>query len=687
MAHLTDRDIERIAASLSGEHGAFPVSNLVNYGSTIVVRPGARTSQGVVFAGVEVGAMLPCEYVAVPVAVEYGAESGADLLDLDAELGGEIASLAADVLGVASADLRHPAVRARYARVTEKFRFRVSQLRSGKQAVKASSLARAQRGLKRLGKIWKHMGKLGIDRASLASPSTLAAELAGAKVFRPQLRPSSPIAPLATRYPATRPSAVLMSSHARHRYVPHRVAPTVAVASPAPVAPVAAPVAAPAAKKYTPVSKAYLADQAALEREIQSGTPSYFGASDHAVGQEDLGADLRAETIGYLFGSTEHDYFGVAEESFGGLSSGSDVEFTSEDFRALFGRDPGEALVEVFGDADLEALARSGDASAMIDVLGGILESERLAGLADQAGWGRPAYARRFRRLSRQRSNVARLAKVRMESPVVYDGSVVLDEDDDEYDDGILHLGADEFDDEGDEGEGEEGGGDQGDDKGSKPKSTSIDTGHAKAANLQRRALLPSVADVRALGEKGEGTILDRTERAAKLVTQLTDVLRSIAPNGSVNYARLRPVGLGSFGDAGADPVIVIGIQKRTTAAPVDLLEILVEEEVAEPSPGYDASEAVDMVMKTTHVSDYVGSMSRGSSPRGSMSLLEALVIPSTNAEGMNDVERAVYGPVLYGAANGRGNVVSGVAPDAWPNGDAAPLPPPRRIGAEVYGA
>ena len=97
------------------------------------------------------------------------------------------------------------------------------------------------------------------------------------------------------------------------------------------------------------------------------------------------------------------------------------------------------------------------------------------------------------------------------------------------------------------------------------------------------------------------------------------------------------------------------------------------------------------MMMKTTHVSDYVGSMSRGgtagSSPRGSMSLLEALVIPSTNAEGMNDVERAVYGPVLYGAANGRGNVVSGVASNAWPNGDATPLPPPRRIGAEVYGA
>ena len=74
------------------------------------------------------------------------------------------------------------------------------------------------------------------------------------------------------------------------------------------------------------------------------------------------------------------------------------------------------------------------------------------------------------------------------------------------------------------------------------------------------------------------------------------------------------------------------------------------------------------------------------------MNLLSILTLPSTNAEGMNDVERAVYGPVLYGAANSNSRnsgkaIVSGVASDAWPNGNAAPLPPPRRIGAEVYGA
>ena len=733
MANLTDRDLERIAASLSGEHGTFPVSNLVNYGSTVVVRPGARTSHGVVFAGVEVGAMLPCDYVAVPMAVEYGAESGADLMDLDAEVGAEIASLHADLTRVGSrnartagstldalgsisgSDLRHHVVRARYAKVTEKFRFRVSKLGSAKNAAgKTASLARAQRALKRLTKIWKLMAKLGVDRSGLSSPRALAAELSGTKVIRTKLRPSSPIVPLQTRYPATRPSTVLMPA-ARYQYVPNRVAPTLTpvpvvapVAAPvaaapvapvaAPVAPVAAPVAPVAAavvapKGYTPVSKVYLADQAALEREIQAGTPSYMGESDHAMGQEDLSADLRAETIGYLFGAMEHDYFGVAEDS----SIGPDIEFTSEDFRSLFGRDAGSALVDVFGDADLDQLSLRGQTSAMIDILGGVLESERLAGFADRVGRVNPRLAGRYNRLSRRSSNAARLARVQMEAPVIYEP--ILDEDEDGLlDDSLLRLGEDfgeddSSDDESSDDSSEESSEESSDDSSdassdeSGPASKSsksakpavIDAGQAKAANLQRRVLLPSVADVRALGTRDSGNILDRTERATKLVTQLTDVLRAIAPSGSVNYARLRPVSMGSMG-SDADPVIVIGIQKRTSSEPSDLLEILMEEEVAEVSPGYDAAEAVDMMTRMTDVSDYVGSASRyfeGEDDSGSLNFLAILTAPSTNAEGMNDVEQAVYGPVLYGAANTR----------AWPDGDAAPLPPPRRIGAEVYGA
>jgi hypothetical protein len=54
---------------------------------------------------------------------------------------------------------------------------------------------------------------------------------------------------------------------------------------------------------------------------------------------------------------------------------------------------------------------------------------------------------------------------------------------------------------------------------------------------------------------------------------------------------------------------------------------------------------------------------------QGSRSLLESLVAP------MRNVEECLYGPVLYGAGN------------RYPNGDEAPLPPPRRVGAEVYGA
>ncbi|NBU70349.1 MAG: hypothetical protein EBS53_02685 [Bacteroidetes bacterium] len=55
-------------------------------------------------------------------------------------------------------------------------------------------------------------------------------------------------------------------------------------------------------------------------------------------------------------------------------------------------------------------------------------------------------------------------------------------------------------------------------------------------------------------------------------MTQITDALRSISPSGSVNYARLVPAsGLGA-----SEPVVVIGIQKRT-GVPDSLLDVLYE--------------------------------------------------------------------------------------------------------------
>ena len=82
---LNDTDLERISAALSGTFGAFPISNLVNYGSTILIRPGARTTHGVVFSGAEVAAMLPDDFTAFPLAVEYAADSAPELGAIDAD--------------------------------------------------------------------------------------------------------------------------------------------------------------------------------------------------------------------------------------------------------------------------------------------------------------------------------------------------------------------------------------------------------------------------------------------------------------------------------------------------------------------------------------------------------------------------------------------------------------------------
>jgi len=644
---LTDTDIERISAALSGTFGAFPVSNLVNYGSTLILRPGARTTHGVVFSGAEVAAMLPDDFTAFPLAVEYAAESapelGADVMGLYAD------TLGADALGATAGQTAR--LRARYARVTERFRYWLSNRFTAGRAAAAlftAGLSETQnrknvagRALLRLKRIWARMGTLGVNRQGLVPPGRLEAELLG---FRgpPRARrvPAPPRVQILTRYPSTLPSAA--STSVTPAYAPSLVAPT--VTPPTVTAPVA-PVVPPASSTYTPVSKkvseAYFRDQAALEEELSTSTPSYggtcyYGASDYAVGQEDLAADLRAETIGYLFSAMEHDYYGI--------DGGEDVEFTSADFRALFGRGVGDRLA-AFGAEGMDGLS----APALVDLLDGVVSSERLLGLAEQMGAVRPALARQIRRKARSQMNAAHLAKIGLEDEV----------DEDELD------------------EGEE-----------KPKASSapaeMDTAQAKAANLQRRVLLPSVSELRSVREGKD--VLEKTQRATKLLTQITDALRSVAPNGSVNYARLAPCS----GTYGAEPVIVIGIQRKTGASS-DLLDLIYEEEVRRVPSGYDVPDAVAVMTSHTSISDYLGQDDSdvaymnnveealyGPVLYGSDEDLLGLLVEgsaSTLVATMNEAEDAVYGPVFYGAAN------------AYPDGQGSPLPPPRRVGAEVYGA
>jgi hypothetical protein len=676
MRTFTDADLTTIAQALSGEHGTFPVENLVNYGSTVVIRPGARTSHGVVMGGAEVCQRLNGDYVAFPLAVEYMAEPDGDF---EAQLGG----LEADVMGArpGGSALR---LRGRYARVTERFRHRLAQLRrSGRPAFRF----RANRALARLGMIWQRMGALRLNRAGLVPPSQLRAELQGLRAIPGALlRPASPVSSVATSLPQTSPFA------------------------PSPVAPVYAPawVSAPAPSvtlpsTYVPasrqVSQYYHADQAALEREIAEGAPSYYGATDYAVGQEELGADLRAETIGYLFGGAEHDYWG--------MSADEDIEFTSEDFRDLLKADIGDELADFAYDESIGS-------AVSIERLDDVLAGARMLAVARRHALVNPERARRLRKGALAMKNKASLAKLG------------LDEEIEEADAEIEEAKA-----------------------ASKPVAS--DPAVAKAANLQRRVLIPSASELRSVAE-GKGG-LEKVARASVLLTQITDALRSVSPSGSVNYARLRPRSFGS-----ATPVVtVIGIQKGT-GAPDSALDVLFEEEVPRFPVGYDVPDAVTAITRYTSVSDYSGSMnlllalvpdteSDDAFGADVAEMAKAWVkrtiylvrsktenLPATDgwtkgltgsalalgeavtewvianvvepAEGWSPeaailVSAALKKDAIEGKLNAakpedRSKVVVAInrvlgmrgsaSRVAWPDGGGAPLPPPRKLGSEVYG-
>lgn len=624
---MNDTDLERIAAALSGIHGAFPIHNLVNYGDTVMVRPGARTTGNVVYSGIEIASRLPSEYIAYPLAVEYAAED-----DGEDDLGEEVAAFGAEVVGASIK--KTVRLRARYARITEKFRMRVRNVR-GRGSKRDFRLA--TRALKRLNKIWARMGKVGINRGGLVPPPVLAAELRGARAMPiVRIRPARGVRFVQTAYPSTTPAA---PTPVQPTVAPAVIAPTAAPPSvPAPVTPVVAPAApaapaaaAPAAptSTYTPVSKQisklYLADQAALERELQATTPSYYGATDYLTGQEELAADLRAETIGYLFGAMEHDYFGV-----GGVGP---VEFTSSDFTAMFSGGCGCRMAEAFGDD----LLYGTPAGPLVDTLEGVLQAHRLEYAADELEDIDPVMSALLRREASNSHNAVELARLGLEEDAEDEGDEV-DADESESDEDA------------EESEPKQ--------KADTEKSDALDEKQAKTANRQRRAALPSMTEMRAVREGGNP--LEAADRAAKIVSRVTEALRSISPNGSVNYARLQP----RTGSSKAEPVIVIGIAKRGGKSKVDLVSELLEEEVPAVPKGYDAAEAVDAMMAFTHPSDYTEV-----AVQGSRSLLESLVAP------MSSVEDCLYGPVLYGAGN------------RYPVGSEAPLPPPRRVGAEVYGA
>lgn len=82
------RDLPAIAAQISSHYGsAFGADNLVNYGYTVIVKPGARTANGTPVTGAGVARALAASADVFPLAVTYGQAGGVDESPEDFERG------------------------------------------------------------------------------------------------------------------------------------------------------------------------------------------------------------------------------------------------------------------------------------------------------------------------------------------------------------------------------------------------------------------------------------------------------------------------------------------------------------------------------------------------------------------------------------------------------------------------
>ena len=268
-------DTVAIAGALSGHYGVVSAADLVDYGQTVIVKPGAKTDQGVMLTGAYIAGVLGDEYAVYPLGIEYGTDRlNDDLGLLDAEL---------DALGETLEDLDDgfgdaygkggSRVRKRYLRVLARYRKCMTKLGIKE---KKGRVRRCDRRYRKMLKRWQKMQRKGIDTSDLVSPEQARAAFA---------EPSGPVqGPRVIAPPA--------------QYVP-------------PVLPMV--------PQYGPPGGGggYFDDQAALEREMASIAPSY-GAD-----QRQLVADLRAEADTYALSGIEHDYFGLG-------GSDVDVRYTED---------------------------------------------------------------------------------------------------------------------------------------------------------------------------------------------------------------------------------------------------------------------------------------------------------------------------------------------------------------------
>jgi len=200
-APMSNPEINKIAASLSGYHGAFGAGNLAHVSDgVVVVKPGAMTSDGRVLSGRDVAAMLGSDYHVFPVALEYGA-SDEEILglfsgdDVDAEMAAMEDELDNDddFFGDAmGGKFQEKSLNRRYKRVYGRFAKCRALLQSGKGYTSAVRVAlwpfallakkdkklsrrakRCDRQQRRLMKIRQKMDRKGYDVSDLLDPSSI----------------------------------------------------------------------------------------------------------------------------------------------------------------------------------------------------------------------------------------------------------------------------------------------------------------------------------------------------------------------------------------------------------------------------------------------------------------------------------------------------------------------------------
>ena len=311
-APITADDLSQIAGNISSVFGAFDASNLVSYGRTVIVKPGACAGGGRLISGADVASVLSGSYSAFPLAVTYESDSSfgqdtSQTLDVAlAQFEAEIDGLMLDepIFGFT---MNEPAVMSRRA---HRIRRRYHQLttRFMKWAGKALRVRRARpkrvarRLYNRLSRIWGKLQRKGFPTEGLISPT-----------------------------------------HAR--YIVTRM-----VRDPSTGGPVMVPGGYQQEMEQTfapPGQMPYSYNQAALEaNEGQAlssrmmsqalGNPMFGSdpfSEDEAASSLEL--DIRAETVGYLFGAAEHDYYGLGDTEVELVLSDEDADILDDDFGLL----------------------------------------------------------------------------------------------------------------------------------------------------------------------------------------------------------------------------------------------------------------------------------------------------------------------------------------------------------------